>query len=186
MGKIQLVGKNELDKNIILAESLESEDLLQALVKAGNSSESSESLITRLNSIIAEKILELSLDDGFNLVLPVSELISRNLRHDNDSPKLKSLSDLPKDTLACLYASLENSPDPSRKVHEGLHLGDKALHIFAGMGGSRHFREMAGSEEFKKYNERMAKIGYSTAVNSAKRLNKGEEGIFRYYNSTHN
>lgn len=144
--------------SIMMAQGLDDETVLGCI--AATASRKRCSLPEALEMLVAERILELQIPDGRNMVYPVSGVIGRMVWNTVQST-------LPLEALA---VNLRNAPDRHARLEAGLQLGDRATHFAAGFVGSRTLGRVMKVREQRNYAGNMAQWGYKAAFHAADQM----------------
>lgn len=144
---------------LFTARDISDEVLLQAMVALGEVGRDGVGLADALSAVIAEKVLQLKIPEGSQVVLPTSGVIGRSMRDTKRSTE----------PLVAFRDRLTQAPDAVSVMQNGLELGDRATHFAAGFFGNRKIRSVMGDSELDQYACSMASLGYRSALGVAER-----------------
>jgi hypothetical protein len=158
---------SQLSGLILAGQQLSDQVLLESMVEVIKSSDRPVSKFDAITALVAQKVLELNLENGSAVVFPTSALIIRNFTQ----PECSEGTPQPLDgTLFNLRRSLEQanqSRDAAAIMHTGLILGDRATHFSAGWYDNRKIHQVMSKADLEEYGKKMARLGYLSALNAA-------------------
>jgi hypothetical protein len=152
---------------VLAASQLTDRLLLESMVAITEVKEKRAGKLDAIVALIAKKVLDLRLDQGSQAVFPTAALLMRNFKEpDRDESSVSNLEGSLFDLREKLFDT-SSAGDAAAAMQTGILLGDRATHFTAGWYGSRHITSVMKKDELAKYGREMAKLGYSTAFDTA-------------------
>jgi len=156
-----------LTRLVLAGQQLSDKQLLESMIAVTQTPGQPISKFDAISALVAQKVLELNLENGSAVVFPTSSLIIRNFSQP-ESPKGKS--DGLDGTLFELRRRLDEA-NQSRNapaiMNTGLALGDRAVHFSAGWYDNKHIKRVMSKSGLDEYGRNMARLGYKSALDAA-------------------